>query len=83
MCFYHILSMPNNKSLLQVGIPSAWCDLQHWPAGERQDFEALLASGGRSLAPVAVAPAEAAAALLAVRERLSRMLDAELAAASM
>ena len=67
----------------QVGIPSTWCDLQHWPSGEKQAFEVLQASGGRSPGPDAVTPAEAAAALHAVRERLSQMLDVEIAAASM
>lgn len=60
-----------------MGVPSSWCDLEHWPADERAEFKVVTAAGGRVAAPLSVAPEEAAAALLAVRSRLSLMLATE------
>ena len=61
----------------QVGIPSSWCDLEQWPAVERAEYNAVTTAGGRHAAPQQVAPEAAAAALLAMRSRLSLMLDTE------
>ena len=62
----------------QVGIPSSWCDLEHWPANERAAFNSTRAAGGRIAAPPKLAARDAAAALLAMRSRLSLVLDTEL-----
>lgn len=60
-----------------MGLPSSWCDLEHWPADERAAFDAAKATGDRITAPPQLAPEVAEAALLAMRSRLSLMLDTE------
>ena len=75
--------IPSAIVLPQVGIPSSWCDLEHWPADERSAFAAAKAAGGRVAAPARPTPEVAAAALLAMRSRLSLMLDTEELVASM
>lgn len=67
----------------QVGIPSTWCDIQHWPEDERLQQLEIVATGRSAPAPATVAPLDTANAMLAVQERLAQMLDAEIAVASM
>lgn len=67
---------------IQVGIPSSWCDLEHWPSSERAAFDAAKAAGERMAAPQRLAPEDAASALLAMRSRLAFMLDTEAMVAS-